>query len=284
MSALLLLLAAQAAAASVPEPQALLSVMVVVEGAPAAEQGVERRTPFAVQRVNLESGLAFDLPPAALRDRLAPYHLDARSLFILTEWLAIGPEPEPALRRLGLLHCGSRVTWGTNHVCFRDADGDGRLERVAVFRNNVPAGGLTFDPIEPIPYHYVQAPRSGEGGTSDSSLGFGWDRERDTGRLRFFAQVAGGNWRAEVDPPAIVDPAHLPATVEIAGAQLTVLSYDGRRPVVRVDRPFPPGPTRAMSPGSLADFSLYLSIMGGTGHGWRLQANDIVLPGEPAPR
>ncbi|MEA3047876.1 MAG: hypothetical protein QOJ53_2208 [Sphingomonadales bacterium] len=282
MSALVWILAAQAAAQAQP-PQAILGVEVLAEGRPMAETPVERREPFGSQRVNLESGLVFDIPPAALDALRERFHLDARHRFVLSEWVQLLPGPGLPLRRLGLLHCASRVTWGTNFTCLRDEDGDGRLDSVAAYRNNIPAGGLTFQPLEPIPYHYVQAPRAGPGGYSETSLGFGWNRERDGARLSFFAQAEGAGYRAEIDPAVTVDPAQLPAVIEIGGAQLTILAYDGRRPTVRVDRPFPAGPIRLVSLGGSADSGLYLSIMGGTGHHWRLERNDIILPGTPAP-
>jgi hypothetical protein len=282
VSALIWLLAAQAATQAQP-PQAMLGVEVLVEGAPMAETRVERREPFGSQRVNLESGIVFDIPPAALDALRERFHLDARHRFVLSEWVAVLPGPAVPLRRLGLLHCASRVTWGTNHTCLRDEDGDGRLESVAVYRNVIPAEGLTFQPIEPIPYHYVQSPRSGPGGYSETALGFGWNRDGDSGRLSFFGQAEGAGYRAEIDPAVTVDPAHLPAVIEIGGAQLTILAYDGRRPTVRVDRPFPPGPIRMVSLGGANDSGVYLSIMGGTGHHWRLERNDIILPGAPAP-
>jgi hypothetical protein len=286
VSALVWLLAVQAAAPAQP-PQMTLPVEVLVEGAPVAEARVERRETFGAQRVNLESGIVFDIPPAALdalRDR---FHLDARHRFVLREWVVVAVAAVPGsglpLRRLGLLHCASRVTWGTNHTCLRDEDGDGRLESVAVYRNNIPAEGLAFQPLDPVPYHYVQSPRIGAGGYSETSLGFGWNRERDGGRLSFFAQAEGAGYRAEIDPPVTVDPAQLPAVIEIGGAQLTILSYDGRRPNVRVDRPFPAGPIRLVSLGGFSDSGVYLSIVGGTGHHWRLERNDVILPGAPAP-
>ena len=280
MSALLWLLAAQAAAQAQPR-QATLGVEVLVEGRPMAETQVERREPFGTQRVNLESGIVFDIPPAALNALRERFNLDARRRFVLSEWVAIVPGPGLPLRRLGLLHCASRVTWGTNFTCLRDEDNDGRIESVATYRNNIPREGLTFEPIEPIPYHYVQSPLSGPGGYSEMALGFGWNREREGGRLSFFAQVAGTGYRAEIDPAVTVDPAQLPAVIEIGGAQLTILAYDGRRPTVRVDRPFPAGPIRLVSLGGATDTGLYLSMMGGTGHHWRLERNDIVLPGAP---
>jgi len=284
MSALVWLLAVQAAAQTQP-PQMMLPVEVLTQGAPVAETRVERRETFGAQRVNLENGIVFDIPPAALEALRGRFNLDARHRFVLREWVEAAASPGSGLplRRLGLLHCASRVTWGTNHICLRDEDGDGRLEGVATFRNNIPATGLTFQPIEPVPYHYIQAPRTGAGGYSEHALGFAWNRERDAARLSFFAQVAGPGYRAEIDPPVMVDPAQLPATIEIGGAQLTIVAYDGRRATVRVDRPFPPGPIRLMSFGDATDSSLYLSMMGGTGHHWRLERNDVTLPGAPPP-
>jgi len=277
----LLAASAQAAAAPAPPRQAVFSVEVVAEGAPLPAQSVERRTPFAVQHVLLESGLVFDIDAtalAALRERL---NVDARSPWVLSEWVEVGPEPGFAIRPLGLLFCSSRVRWGTFHTCLRDADGDGRIEGSVIYRNAVPDGGLQFAPIGPIPYHYVQADRADTNREFRLGLGFGWDTIRDSTRLRFFAQVAGGNFRAEVDPSVEVDPASLPATIELSGAQLTVLSWDGRRPLVRVDRRFPARVVRLISLGGASDSGVALAILGGTGHHWRIEYPETVLPGAP---
>lgn len=281
MSPLLWLFALQAAAPV--ENQTVLAVEVVSEGAPMAERRVERGTPFQLQRVVIEAGIVFDIAPAALEALRDRYELDRTAPFVLSEWVAIGREPELAVRHLGLVHCARRLRYMRSPLktCLRDSDGDGRLDGVATFRTNVtPGAPLIFEPIEPIPYHYVRSARTGTEGLSDVSLGFGWDRVRDGGRLRFFAQ-ASAYFRAEIDPSVEVDPARLPATIEIAGAQLTIVSYDGRRPVVRVDRPFPSRVVRLTSMGGASDDAGVLSITGGTGHHWRLEFPDFALPGAP---
>lgn len=283
MSLWLGLLAASAQAAAPPAipRQAVLAVEVVAEGAPVPEQRVDRRNPFAVQRVIRESGLVLDIDAAALAALRERLNVDAQRPFLLSEWVEVGPAPAYALRPLGLLFCSGRVRWGTFWSCLRDADGDGRLEGSVIYRNNVPDGGLQFQPIGPIPYHYLPADRTATGGTFQLGLGFGWDNVRDSTRLRFFAQVAGPGYRAEVDPSVEVDPASLPATIELAGAQLTVLSWDGRRPLVRVDRAFPARVVRLTSLGGATDDSVVLSILGGTGHHWRIEYPETVLPGAP---
>lgn len=276
----LLAASAQAVPAATPPRQAVLSVQVVAEGAPLPEQRVDRRTPFGVQHLIVESGLVFDVDAAAqtaLRERL---NVEAQHPFVLSEWVEIGPAPGLALRPLGLLFCSSRVRWGTFWTCLRDANGDGRIEGSVIYRNDVPEGGLQFEPLGPIPYHYVPADRTATADRTFSlGLGFGWDKVRDSNRLRFFAQVAGGNFRAEADPSVEVDPANLPATIELAGARLTVLSYDGRRPLVRFDRRFPAGVVRLTSLGGFSDSATALSILGGTGRNWRIEYPGTILPG-----
>lgn len=286
MSPLLWLLAAQAAVSAPAAPvenQTVMAVEVVTEGEPMAERRVERREPFQVQRVVIEAGIVFDITPAALDALRERYELDRTAPFVLSEWAAIGPEPNLAVRHIGLVHCARRLRYMRSPVktCLRDGDGDGRLDGAATFRtHDMPGTALRFEPIEPIPYHYVPAARTGTEGLSEVGLGFGWDRVGDSGRLRFFAQAAS-NFRAEIDPSVEVDPAQLPATIEIAGAQLTIISYDGRRSVVRVDRPFPSRLVRLTSMGGASDNAAILSIMGGTGHHWRLEYPDFALPGAP---
>ncbi len=265
---------------SIPR-QMVVPVEVLAEAAPFPQQRVERRTPFAVQRVIRENGIVFDVDAATLTALQERLNVDPRQPWQLSEWMEIGPEPAFVLFSRGLLYCSGRVRWGTFWSCLRDADGDGRLEGSVIYRNTVPVGGLQFQPINPVPYHYVRADRAATSGPFVFGLGFGWDNVRNSTRLRFFAQVAGPNFRAEADPSVEVDPANLPATVELAGAQLTVISWDGRRPVVRVDRPFPSRVVRLTSLGGYGDDYLSLAIIGGTGHHWRVEYPETMLSGAP---
>lgn len=217
---------------------------------------------------------------AALRER---YRLSSNDYFLLSEWVSRAPD-RPS--RHSYLYCAAHIRWfrGIFDACFRDADGDGRLESVAVFdRLRFPPAGLSFEAIEPIPYHFVQSARVYTGGATVASyvwpgLGIAWNVDRDSGRLRFYAQALDRGLRADIDPAVELDPAALPATIEIAGAQVTVLSWDGRRPTVRVDRPFTDRAIRLITPDN------YLRLMmGGSRRGWRMEINEAPLPGRPPP-
>lgn len=271
--------------------QGVQAMEVLAEGEPMAERRVERVYAFYSQHLLRESGIRFDITPAefeALRDR---FDLRRTVPFVLYEWRGYEFEPggPPMARHLDYLHCSSRVTWGTTTTCFRDADSDGRLESVAVFQYfDFPESGLQFQPIDPVPYHYVQQPlvpvEVRRGTYAGPSLGIAWNYEEgnwESGRLLFFAQVnaptLGAFLRGDIDPPVTVDMSRLPATIEVAGAQITVLAWDGRRPTVRVDRPMPARAIRLQAPRDLSR----LLLGGSMGH-WLLEEIETPLPGSPA--
>lgn len=285
---ILLAAAAQAPAPAAPavplEFQAVTRVQVLAAGQPMPERRPARIQAFYAQGLVTQAGVRFDMTPeaiAALRDR---YRLNDSDYFELSEWVARAPGRP--LRHLDYLYCAVHIRWfrGIFDTCFRDADHDGRLEGVAVFdRMRFPPGGLGFEAIDPIPYHFTQSARVYRGGATVASyvwpgIGIAWNIDRDRGRLRFYAQVLDRGMRADVDPPIEVDPARLPVTIEIAGAQVTVLAWDGHKPTVRVDRPFTEMPVRLITPDD------YLHIMlGGSRRGWRLEISDVPLPGSPPP-
>jgi hypothetical protein len=266
------------------ELQAVTRVQVLAAGAPMPERRPGRIQAFYAQGLLTQAGVRFDISPeaaAALRER---YRLGGNDYFQLSEWVSQAPG-RPS-RHLDYLYCAVHIRWfrGIFDTCFRDADHDGRLEGVAVFdRMRFPIGGLSYDAIDPIPYHFVQSARVYRGGATVASyvwpgLGVAWNLDRESGRLRFYAQVLDRGMRADVDPPVELDPAALPATIEIAGAQITVLSWDGHKPTVRVDRPFTDQPIRLITPDD------YLHVMlGGSRRGWRIEISDVPLPGSPPP-
>ena len=83
----------------------------------------------------------------------------------------------------------------------------------------------------------------------------------------FSIELIGPGLHADFKPSVAVDPARLPATVELGGVALTLLGWDGRRATVRVDRPFPARPIRL------------ISEQRGTQRGWRFDYIDAPLPG-----
>jgi hypothetical protein len=277
VSALLALLALQAAAPAQPA-ETVITVFVLARGAPAAERRVSRRQPFYQQDLLTESGIRLDLPPAALDAFRNRHDLDDHAPFLLVEWIARTEGSEAPSRHLGWLHCSSRlVTFvGQVNACFRDGDGDGRLDAATTFASNrFPAEGLRFTPLEtPIPYRFVPVVRTPHPWSmyTQNNLALTYDLDRATARLNFSVEQNIGLF-AEFKPAAVeVDPARLPVTIELAGAQVAVLAWDGRRATVRVDRPMTDQPLRLIG-----------DRQGGR-RGWRLEIVDAPLPGAAAPR
>ena len=179
--------------------QGVQAMEVLAEGEPMAERRVERVNAFYSQHLLRELGIRFDITPAefeALRDR---FDLRRTVPFVLYEWRGYEFEPggPPMARHLDYLHCSSRVTWGTTTTCFRDADSDGRLESVAVFQYfDFPESGLQFQPIDPVPYHYVQQPlvpvEVRRGTYAGPSLGIAWNYEEGNSGKRTPALLRTG--------------------------------------------------------------------------------------------
>lgn len=291
MSALVLLAALAAQAPPPPilnpelgEHQGVTAVRVLAEGHPMAERRPGKINAFYAQGLVRQSGVTFDIPAAAMAALRERYRLSSNDYFLLSEWVSQAPG-RPS-RHLDYLYCAAHIRWfrGLFDTCFRDSDGDGRLEGVAVFdRLRFPAEGISFAAIEPIPYHFVQSARVYTGGATVASyvwpgIGIAWNIDRDTDHLRFYAEALDRGLRADIDPPIELDPATLPRTIEIAGAQVTVLSWDGHRPTVRVDRPFTDRPIRLITPDDY-----WRVMMGGSRHGWRMEISDVPLPGSPPP-
>lgn len=281
-AALKLLLAlvafAAPAAARAQERQEVRNLWTLAEGAPMAERQVARGRPFYQQPLYVESnlrrgfGIQFDLTPQqldALRDR---HDMDDDQPFILADWLARTPGSDAPPRHLGYLHCSLHLRLGVGvvSVCLRDGDADGRLDGVVTFAaNRFPPEGLRFEPIAPVGYRYVPQDRAlrGRERWGEDRFGLAYDFDRATGRLVFSIDLFGPGLPAEFKPSVEVDPGHLPATVELGGAQLTVLAWDGRRATVRVDRPFP------------ARLLRLIDEQRGSQRGWHPEEVNAPLPG-----
>ncbi len=278
MSLGLALLAVAAQAPAPPEPQQVVNVYTVAAGAPAPERRIQsgRGHFFLQQELIAETavrpgyGIQFDLTPSeldALRNR---HDMHDGQPFILAEWIAV-PPGGASPRHLGFLHCSLRIRTfvGMVGACLRDGDDDGRLDSAAtIVFGRIPPEGLQFAPIDPVGYRYVRQPANRP--TSqwpDASLALSYQFDRRGNRLRFEVNPVGLPLAFFSAPQAEVDPAQLPATVELGGAAFTVLAWDGRRATVRVDRPFPASLVRIFVDG----------------RAWRLDYYDLPLPGgQPA--
>jgi hypothetical protein len=138
-----------------------------------------------------------------------------------------------------------------------------------------PTGGLKFVPIEPVGYDYVPSERKPAPWSMYvlPGVGLAYRQDKASGKLLFRAQALGAGLRADLEPFVEVDPASLPTTIDLAGASLAVLAWDGKRATVRVERPMTERPVRVMpkEPTGL--------IVSGNPKGWRLEIVDEPLPG-----
>ena len=259
--------------------EGLLTVQVLAAGQPDKERRPGPIQPFYRQDLLKEAGIVFTLAPDALEAFKKAHGVEMNDPVMLMEWLAL-PEGQPS-RHIAYLHCGRGGLYGTGPIkaCFRDSDNDGRIDAVAqVQSRNFPAGGLRFAPIEPVAYEYRRSERKPLKWSMyvQPGLGLAYRRDKASGKLLFRAQALAAGLRADLHPFVEVDPARLPTTIEIAGASLAVLAWDGKRATVRVDRPMTDRPVRVMpdeDPGLLP--------ARGSPKGWRLEIVDVPLPGAP---
>lgn len=120
--------------------------------------------------------------------------------------------------------------------CLRDADGDSRFDQQV----RVAEGTLTFVPLELIDYDFGPADWPTN---SLNYLGVQLTYERVGDDLEFFAQIVGSPG-ARVSITVPVSIAALPIDVRLLGAELSVDSWDGKRPIVTVKTPMATAPVR----------------------------------------
>lgn len=180
--------------------------------------------PIFQQRVEPAGDMILALSGAEAKAFKARTGIGVIGSWEVAEWLVQPRNPYAPLVHRGFLFCdrdGKRY-----RLCLRDADDDGRVEA----KGEVVPGGIVFTPIEPAPYNIFRQ----LGRTQYFGVTIAYDHRPD-GQLDFYASIAG-NSSARISRPVIVDPARLPARVELLGAQLTVHAWDGKKPMVSVDR------------------------------------------------
>ncbi|HEX8482310.1 MAG TPA: hypothetical protein VF650_10435 [Allosphingosinicella sp.] len=194
--------------------------------------------PILRRAVTLAGGATLQPGPAekAFRER---FGLGGDAQLLLSRWIRFGENG--AREVIGYAYCTVRLKLGVGQVidCFRDSDGDGRLDgalNYAPTRRQEPK--LQFAPMAPVSYVRWVAPngptaavRRGEG-----EVRVEYEPDPATGRLLFHIRSIQAFGRAEerLEPALAVDAASLPTTISIAGAQLRLLAWDGKRLSVSV--------------------------------------------------
>lgn len=280
----LLALTFPAAAAAQPVAYETVATAQRAEEVPLrAERRVAQEREIIRQHLAEAGGAYLRLPPAeekAFRDR----HNMGKSQLTLTHWLRDGPG---GLRHIGWLYCGARIKMFSGQIasCFRDSDGDGRLDQAADFNTSKRDNPrIEFRPIDPAPYESWTWGRIYKGSFPKHALPFltiEYDFNEARGRLLFRARAyqIGFDARLPLHPIVEVDPASLPTQIEVGDAKLSLISWDGKRVTLRVDRALD-GPL-LLEPPEGGGSALLL----GKVKGYRLRIMDIPLPAQTfAPR
>lgn len=247
----------------------LLRVQVFANQELPKERAVSPGRPFFVQQVTHDGYLEFasrEEEKAARRT----YDMDMSDLFQLTEWVSVSAN-DGNLQHRDWLYCVARSRFGTKK-CFRDSDADGKFDALTNLDPDLPTRLLSFQPIPPMVYRYIPRDRK--------SLDSGMYRQPEVsllykvapGELRFGAYVYTGlSSAADLGTLATVDIKSLPATVELAGARVRVISWDGKRAKLAVESTMSTAPLRFIAPDNRQVF--------GFRRGWRLELVDAPLPG-----
>ncbi|MET1113090.1 MAG: hypothetical protein ABWX67_16350 [Allosphingosinicella sp.] len=275
----LLALISAAAAAAQPAGTAYETVATAqrAEDVPLrAERRVAQERPIVQQSLVEAGGAYLRLPPAeekAFRER----HRLGKSQLSLTYWLRDEPG---GLRHIGWLYCGAHIKMFSGQIasCFRDTDGDGRLDQAAAFNvSKRDSPRIDFAPIDPAPYESWTWDRIYRGSFPKHALPYltiEYDFDEARGRLLFRARAyqIGFDARLPLHPIVEVDPASLPTEIEIGDAKLSLIAWDGKRVTLRVDRTID-GPL-LLEPPEDGGSALLL----GKVKGYRLRIMDMPLP------
>jgi hypothetical protein len=165
--------------------------------------------------------------------------------------------------------------------CLRDADGDRRFESIASFEPaRLASLILSFAPIEPVPYRLAMRSQSPEDkgvvGSGQLSIEYDFDAARGLLLVRSRARTTfyGMGVNYPLEPVIEVDPARLPADIEIAGAKLRLLAWDGKQLTASVDTPMTRNPVLLVAP--LGRDRMPIGKM----KGYRLMIVDAPLPAD----
>ena len=223
----------------------------------------------------------FDLPleeANALRDRLG---MEKRAPLFLAHRLHRDAEGVASHQEWLFCAINARMFKGQALDCFRDSDGDGRFEALAQFEAKKLPLALAFGPIDPIPYKLSMTAQMEDPPIERAmgNLSIKYRLDETTGRLVFRAEaktilIPGLNETYALEPQIEADPANLPPTIELAGAKLRLLGWDGKKLSYEVERGMTAQPILFDPPGGEHKLKLLGKIKGYT-----LRIVDAPLPG-----
>ena len=270
----MLLLAFAAASAALPAEEivadSLLRVQVLADNALPSERPVKPGRPFYTQQITFDGFLHF-ADRAQEKEARRKYDMDMSDYASLAEWIGVSAKGG-AFQHRGWLYCVRRSRFGTEK-CFQDSDANGSFDHLTTLDPDRPVRFLTFDAIPPIAYRYVPRERKPIGAGSNRPPDVSLVYNFVDGRLEFKA-IAYTGLSSTVDFGALmtVDPRSLPLTVDLAGARVQVVSWDGMRATLAVQTPMSASAVRFVAPDDR-------NLFGGNRKGWRLDFVNAPLPG-----
>lgn len=225
---------------------------------------------------------SFDLPleeARALRNRLGMEH---RAPLFLAHRLHRDAEGVASHQEWLFCAINTRMFKSQAIDCFRDADGDRRFEALAQFEAKTLPLALPFQPVDPIPYKLSMTAGMTEKPLNRymGSLAIKYRLDEVSGRLVFRAEaktmlIPGLNDTYALEPMVEVDPASLPAELELAGAKLRLLGWDGKKLSYQVERGMTRQPILFDPPGGEHKLKILGKIKGYT-----LRIVDAELPAD----
>lgn len=269
---LMFVLAAASAAPPAEEfvADSLLRVQVLADNALPSERPVKPGRPFYTQQVTFDGFLQF-ADRGQEKEARRKYDMDMSDFFSLTEWVGVSAK-DGSFQHRGWLYCVRRSRFGTEK-CFQDSDADGQFDHLTTLDPDRPDRFLRFDALSPITYRYIPRERKPIGAGNyrppDVSLVYNFV----DGKLEFRAfAYTGLSSTADFGALVTVDPRSLPLTVDLAGARVKVVSWDGKRATLAIQTPMSASAVRFVAPDDR-------NLFGGNRKGWRLDFVSAPLPG-----
>jgi hypothetical protein len=234
------------------------------------------------QDIVYAGGASFDLPleeARALRNRFGMEH---RAPLFLAHRLHRDSNGMASHREWLFCAINTRMFKSQAIDCFRDSDGDRRFDALAQFEAKALPLALPFAPIDPIAYKLSMWAQTAEAPIEQSagSLAIEYRLDEVSGHLIFRVEakvmlIPGLNETYALEPEIDIDPANLPPEIELAGAKLRLLGWDGKKLSYRVERGMTRQPILLDPPGGQHK----LKILGKT-KGYTLRIVDAALPAD----
>ena len=231
-------------------PQTLIPIEIAEKGKVIKPKAVKPGNPFHFQRRSIAGEAKPIMSDKELDVFRNSYNLDDHAPFAIYDWADVPLVEGGSAKHRDYVFCSIylKLGKGVSGACFQDNNRDRTLEAVARFEGGIPASGLTFTAISPVPYQYASnkdyvPPHSMY---TVEQIAIGYELDKASGFLHF--GIYGGAGSVPIADVIKVDPGAIPTTKNIFGATVEVLAWDGKKATVAVTKPLPQIPVRVELP------------------------------------